>query len=103
MAQMPQIAQNSLVFLCVLPAIPLYGTGSADRPFLPMFAPVQLENYIASQWVVGSGEQAELVNASTGDLIATTSSGGPACQQAGSTSSPCSTTPRTEGGPKSGC
>jgi oxepin-CoA hydrolase/3-oxo-5,6-dehydrosuberyl-CoA semialdehyde dehydrogenase len=37
---------------------------------------MQLKNYIAGQWVAGSGKQAELVDASTGELIATTSSGG---------------------------
>ena len=37
---------------------------------------MQLQNYIAGQWVAGSGKQAELVDASTGELIATTSSGG---------------------------
>ncbi len=33
---------------------------------------MQLENYIAGQWVAGSGKQTELVDASTGELIATT-------------------------------
>ena len=37
---------------------------------------MQLENYIAGCWVKGSGKQAELIDAITGDLIATTSSGG---------------------------
>lgn len=37
---------------------------------------MQLENYAQGQWVKGSGKQAELVDASTGELIATTSSGG---------------------------
>ena len=37
---------------------------------------MQLQNYAAGQWVAGSGKQAELVDASTGELIATTSSGG---------------------------
>jgi oxepin-CoA hydrolase/3-oxo-5,6-dehydrosuberyl-CoA semialdehyde dehydrogenase len=37
---------------------------------------MQLENYIAGQWVKGTGKQAELLDASTGELIATTSSGG---------------------------
>ncbi len=37
---------------------------------------MQLENYIAGSWVKGSGKQAELVDASTGELVATTSSGG---------------------------
>ena len=37
---------------------------------------MQLKNYIAGQWVAGSGKQAELVDASTGELVATTSSGG---------------------------
>ncbi len=33
---------------------------------------MQLANYAAGQWVAGSGPQAELVDASTGELIATT-------------------------------
>jgi oxepin-CoA hydrolase/3-oxo-5,6-dehydrosuberyl-CoA semialdehyde dehydrogenase len=37
---------------------------------------MQLKNYIAGQWVAGTGKQAELTDASTGELIATTSSGG---------------------------
>ena len=37
---------------------------------------MQLHNYIAGQWVAGTGKQAELTDASTGELIATTSSGG---------------------------
>ena len=37
---------------------------------------MQLENYIAGSWVKGTGKQAELLDASTGELIATTSSGG---------------------------
>ena len=37
---------------------------------------MQLENYIAGTWVKGSGKQTELTDASTGELIATTSSGG---------------------------
>ncbi len=37
---------------------------------------MQLENYIAGTWVAGSGKHAELLDASTGELIATTSSGG---------------------------
>jgi oxepin-CoA hydrolase / 3-oxo-5,6-dehydrosuberyl-CoA semialdehyde dehydrogenase len=37
---------------------------------------MQLQNYIAGQWVAGTGKQAELVDASTGELIATTSSTG---------------------------
>ncbi|MCB9179749.1 MAG: hypothetical protein H6590_10045 [Flavobacteriales bacterium] len=36
---------------------------------------MQLKNYAAGQWVAGSGKQAELVDASTGELIATTASG----------------------------
>jgi hypothetical protein len=40
------------------------------------FATMQLQNYAAGQWVAGSGKQAELLDASTGELIATTSSGG---------------------------
>ncbi|MBK8227767.1 MAG: hypothetical protein IPK70_11415 [Flavobacteriales bacterium] len=53
----------------------------------------QLLNYAHGQWVAGTGPQSELLDASTGELVATTSSGGPACRQAGSTSPPCSTTP----------
>ena len=37
---------------------------------------MQLHNYIAGQWVAGSGKQADLLDAITGELIATTSSGG---------------------------
>lgn len=37
---------------------------------------MQRQNYIAGQWVAGTGKQAELVDASTGELVATTSSGG---------------------------
>ncbi|MFZ1658904.1 MAG: aldehyde dehydrogenase family protein, partial [Flavobacteriales bacterium] len=37
---------------------------------------MQLKNYIAGQWIAGTGKQAELTDASTGELIATTSSGG---------------------------
>jgi len=37
---------------------------------------MQLENYIAGSWVAGTGKQSELLDASTGELIATTSSGG---------------------------
>ncbi|MBZ0205907.1 MAG: phenylacetic acid degradation bifunctional protein PaaZ [Flavobacteriales bacterium] len=37
---------------------------------------MQLHNYIAGQWVAGTGKQAALTDASTGELIATTSSGG---------------------------
>jgi oxepin-CoA hydrolase/3-oxo-5,6-dehydrosuberyl-CoA semialdehyde dehydrogenase len=37
---------------------------------------MQLHNYIAGQWVAGTGKQSELVDASTGELVATTSSGG---------------------------
>ncbi|QQR85915.1 MAG: hypothetical protein IPJ76_15090 [Flavobacteriales bacterium] len=33
---------------------------------------MQLENYIAGTWVKGSGKQAELIDAITGDLIGTT-------------------------------
>ncbi len=54
---------------------------------------MQLQNYASGQWVAGTGKQAELLDASTGDLIGTTSSGGPAYRQAGSTSPTCSTTP----------
>lgn len=37
---------------------------------------MQLQNYACGQWVGGSGKQAELLDASTGELVATTSSGG---------------------------
>ena len=37
---------------------------------------MQLQNYIAGQWVAGSGKLAELLDASTGEFIASTSSGG---------------------------
>jgi hypothetical protein len=37
---------------------------------------MQLQNYASGQWVAGSGKQAELIDAITGDLVATTSSGG---------------------------
>ncbi len=37
---------------------------------------MQLHNYIAGQWVAGTGKLAELHDASTGEVIATTSSGG---------------------------
>ena len=37
---------------------------------------MQLENYIAGKWVKGTGKQAELFDASNGELVATTSSGG---------------------------
>jgi hypothetical protein len=37
---------------------------------------MQLHNYIAGQWVAGTGKQSELVDASTGELVATTRSGG---------------------------
>ena len=43
--------------------------------FLPIFAPMQLQNYIAGSWVKGTGKQAELVDASTGELVATASFG----------------------------
>ena len=53
---------------------------------------MQLQNYIAGQWIAGTGKLAELHDASTGELIATTSSGGPAYWLAGSTSPSCSNT-----------
>lgn len=37
---------------------------------------MQLQNYACGRWVAGTGQQSELVDASTGELIATTSSGG---------------------------
>ena len=37
---------------------------------------MQLQNYASGQWVAGSGKQSELIDAITGDLIGTTSSGG---------------------------
>lgn len=36
---------------------------------------MQLQNYAAGSWVAGTGPQAELADNSTGELIATTSSG----------------------------
>ncbi|MBP7515595.1 MAG: hypothetical protein KA791_13660 [Flavobacteriales bacterium] len=36
---------------------------------------IQLQNYIAGTWVKGTGKQAELLDAITGDLIGTTPSG----------------------------
>ena len=47
------------------------------EPFTAVtFAPLQLQNYAAGQWIAGSGKQAELIDAITGELIGTTSSGG---------------------------
>jgi oxepin-CoA hydrolase/3-oxo-5,6-dehydrosuberyl-CoA semialdehyde dehydrogenase len=40
------------------------------------FRSMQLQNYASGQWIAGSGKQRELVDAITGDLIGTTSSGG---------------------------
>ena len=40
---------------------------------------MQLENYASAQWIKGSGKQSELIDAITGDLIGTTSSGGLDC------------------------
>ncbi len=37
---------------------------------------MQLQNYAAGQWIAGSGKQSDLIDAITGELIATTSSGG---------------------------
>jgi oxepin-CoA hydrolase / 3-oxo-5,6-dehydrosuberyl-CoA semialdehyde dehydrogenase len=37
---------------------------------------MQLENYTCGEWVKGSGKQSELIDAITGDLVGTTSSGG---------------------------
>ena len=37
---------------------------------------MQLHNYAHGQWIKGSGKQSELFDASTGELVATTSSGG---------------------------
>ncbi|MBL0044306.1 MAG: hypothetical protein IPP33_07870 [Flavobacteriales bacterium] len=37
---------------------------------------MQLENYASGQWIAGSGRQSDLLDAITGDLIGTTSSGG---------------------------
>ena len=36
---------------------------------------MELENHIAGSWVKGNGKQSELIDAITGDLIGTTSSG----------------------------
>lgn len=41
----------------------------------PDLRPMQLENYTCGEWVKGSGKQSELIDAITGDLIGTTSSG----------------------------
>lgn len=40
--------------------------------FIPTFAGMQLHNYIAGQWVAGTGKQAALTDASTGEHIAIT-------------------------------
>ncbi len=37
---------------------------------------MQLTNYACGQWIAGTGKQAELTDAITGEPIATTSSGG---------------------------
>ena len=37
---------------------------------------MQLQNSIAGSWIAGTGPQSELLDASTGELVATTSSGG---------------------------
>ena len=37
---------------------------------------MQLRNYASGQWVTGSGKPSDLIDAITGDLIGTTSSGG---------------------------
>ncbi len=37
---------------------------------------MQLQNYACGEWIAGSGKQAELLDASTGELVATTSSNG---------------------------
>ena len=37
---------------------------------------MQLKNYACGEWVAGTGKQAELLDASTGELVATTSSNG---------------------------
>jgi len=42
---------------------------------------VQLQNYASGQWVAGSGKQSDLIDAITGDLIGTTSSGGFPCER----------------------
>ena len=57
---------------------------------------MQLQNSIAGSWIAGTGPQSELLDASTGELVATTSSGGldfaAMLHYA-----------RTVGGPKAGC
>ncbi len=57
---------------------------------------MQLHDTAASQWIAGTGPQSELLDASTGELVATTSSGGldfaAMLHYA-----------RTVGGPKAGC
>ena len=37
---------------------------------------MQLQNYAQGEWIAGTGKRSELLDASTDDLIATTSSGG---------------------------
>jgi hypothetical protein len=37
--------------------------------------PMQLENYTCGEWVKGSGKQADLLDASTCELMASTSGG----------------------------
>jgi oxepin-CoA hydrolase/3-oxo-5,6-dehydrosuberyl-CoA semialdehyde dehydrogenase len=37
---------------------------------------MQLQNYAAGQWITGTGKQSDLIDAITGDIIGTTSSGG---------------------------
>jgi len=37
---------------------------------------MQLQNYAQGEWIAGAGKRSELLDASTDDLIATTSSGG---------------------------
>jgi hypothetical protein len=41
----------------------------------PTFAHMQLQNCAAGQWIAGSGKQADLIDAITGDLIGSKSSG----------------------------
>ena len=36
---------------------------------------MQLQNYASGHWVAGTGKQSDLIDAITGDLIGTTSSG----------------------------
>ena len=45
-------------------------------PFPADLRSMQVENYAAGEWIAGSGKQSDLIDAITGELIGTTSSGG---------------------------